>query len=142
MKWAKELNLPIIVHIRNAIDKTIAALEPLADNRLRGVFHCFSGTVEQARKAISMGFMLGIGGVLTFKKSDLPTVVEQIDIQHLLLETDCPYLAPSPHRGQRNESCFLPLIAQKLSEIKHISIESVAAQTTANAERLFNFGHV
>lgn len=142
VKWAKELNLPIIVHIRNAIDKTIAALEPLADNRLRGVFHCFSGTVEQARKAISMGFMLGIGGVLTFKKSDLPTVVEQIDIQHLLLETDCPYLAPSPHRGQRNESCFLPLIAQKLSEIKHISIESVAAQTTANAERLFNFGHV
>ena len=82
--------------------------------------------------------MLGIGGVLTFKKSDLPTVVEQIDIQHLILETDCPYLAPVPHRGQRNESSFLPFVAQKLADIKQISIEEVAARTTANAEKLFN----
>ena len=137
VQWAKDLGLPVIIHIRNAIEKTIAALEPFADSRLRGVFHCFSGTVEQARQAISMGFMLGIGGVLTFKKSDLPAVVEQIDIQHLLLETDCPYLAPVPHRGQRNESSFLPLVAQKLAEIKQISIEDVAALTTANAERMF-----
>lgn len=137
VQWAKELGLPIIVHIRNAIEKTIAALEPLADNRLRGVFHCFSGTLEQARQAIDMGFKLGIGGVLTFKKSDLPSVVEQIDIEHLLLETDCPYLAPVPHRGQRNESSFLPFVAQKLAEIKHISIEEVAEQTTLNAEQLF-----
>ena len=140
--WAKDLGLPIIVHIRNSMDKTIEALEPLADSRLRGVFHCFSGTVEQARRAIEMGFMLGIGGVLTFKKSDLPTVVEQIDMRHLLLETDCPYLAPAPNRGKRNESSFLPFVAQKLSEIKGISIEDVAAKTTANAERLFNCGHV
>ena len=137
VRWAKELGLPVIIHIRNAIEKTIAALEPLADSRLRGVFHCFSGTVEQARQAIDMGFMLGIGGVLTFKKTDLPAVVEQIDTKHLLLETDCPYLAPVPHRGQRNESSFLPFVAQKLAEIKHISIEEVAAQTTANAEKLF-----
>lgn len=137
VEWAKELGLPIIVHIRNAIEKTIAALEPLADSRLRGVFHCFSGTLEQAQKAISMGFMLGIGGVLTFKKSDLPAVVEQIDIQHILLETDCPYLAPVPHRGQRNESSFLPFVAQKLADIKQIGVEEVASQTTANAEKLF-----
>ena len=137
VRWAKELGLPVIIHIRNAIEKTIAALKPLADSRLRGVFHCFSGTVEQAHQAIDMGFMLGIGGVLTFKKSDLPTVVEQIDIQHLILETDCPYLAPVPHRGQRNESSFLPFVAQKLADIKQISIEEVAAQTTANAEKLF-----
>jgi TatD DNase family protein len=137
VQWAKELGLPVIIHIRNAIEKTIAALEPLADSRLRGVFHCFSGTLEQARQAISMGFMLGIGGVLTFKKSDLPAVVEQIDIQHIILETDCPYLAPVPHRGKRNESSFLPFVAQKLAEIKHISIEEVAAQTTTNAEKLF-----
>ena len=137
VEWAKELGLPIIVHIRNAIEKTIAALEPLADSRLRGVFHCFSGTLEQAQKAISMGFMLGIGGVLTFKKSDLPAVVEQIDIQYILLETDCPYLAPVPHRGQRNESSFLPFVAQKLADIKQIGVEEVASQTTANAETLF-----
>ena len=137
VKWAKELGLPVIIHIRNAIEKTIAALEPLADSRLRGVFHCFSGTIDQARQAISMGFMLGIGGVLTFKKSDLPSVVEQVDIQHLLLETDCPYLAPVPHRGDRNESSFLPFVAQKLAEIKHVDIEDVAAITTSNAKRLF-----
>ena len=137
IRWAKELGLPIIVHIRNAIEKTIAALEPLADDRLRGVFHCFSGTLEQAQKAISMGFMLGIGGVLTYKKSELPSIVEQIDIQHLLLETDCPYLAPVPHRGKRNESSYLPFVAQKLAEIKQVSIDEVAARTTANAEKLF-----
>lgn len=138
VRWAKELGLPVIIHIRNAIEKTIAALEPIADSLLRGVFHCFSGTVEQARQAIDMGFMLGIGGVLTFKKSDLPAVVEQIDIQHIILETDCPYLAPVPHRGQRNESSFLPFVAQKLADIKQINIEEVAARTTANAEKLFN----
>ena len=111
VRWAKDLGLPVIIHIRNAIEKTIAALEPLADSHLRGVFHCFSGTVEQARQAISMGF---------------------------ILETDCPYLAPVPHRGQRNESSFLPFVAQKLAEIKRISVEEVAAHTTANAEKLFN----
>ncbi|MBO7434208.1 MAG: TatD family hydrolase [Salinivirgaceae bacterium] len=137
VRWAKELNLPVIVHIRNAIEKTIAALEPLADSRLRGVFHCFSGTPEQARQAIEMGFMLGIGGVLTYKKSDLPDIVSQIDISHLLLETDCPYLAPVPYRGKRNESSYIPLIAQKMAEIKGIDIESVAEQTTRNAELLF-----
>lgn len=137
VKWAKELQLPIIVHIRNAIDKTIEALEPLADERLRGVFHCFSGNAEQAKRAIDMGFMLGIGGVLTFKKSELPSVVSRIDISHLLLETDCPYLAPVPHRGQRNESSFLPCVAQKLAEIKGTTIDDVALQTTRNAERLF-----
>ena len=137
VKWAKELDLPVIVHIRNAIEKTITALEPLADNRLRGVFHCFSGTLEQAHEAIGMGFMLGIGGVLTYKKSELPSIVEQVDIKHILLETDCPYLAPVPHRGKRNESSFLPFVAQKLAEIKHISIEEVAEQTTANAEKMF-----
>lgn len=135
--WAKDLGLPIIVHIRNAIDKTISALEPLADSRLRGVFHCFSGDAEQARRAIDMGFMLGVGGILTFKKSDLPAVIENIDIDKLILETDCPYLAPVPHRGQRNESSFLPCVAQKLAEVKGISVEQVAQATTANAERLF-----
>jgi len=137
VKWAKELNMPIIVHIRNAIEKTISALEPLADNRLRGVFHCFSGTLEQAQQAINMGFMLGIGGVLTFKKSNLPDIVSKITIDNLILETDCPYLAPVPHRGKRNESSYIPLIAQKMAEVKNISIEEVALQTTLNAERLF-----
>ncbi len=137
VKWAKELRLPIIVHIRNAIEKTIAALEPLADSNLRGVFHCFSGTLQQAQQAISMGFMLGIGGVLTFKKSSLPEVVRQINLDKLLLETDCPYLAPVPHRGKRNESSYIPIIARKLAEIQGITIEEVARQTTRNAEVLF-----
>lgn len=137
VEWAKDLNLPVIIHIRNAIDKTIAALEPLADNRLRGVFHCFSGNIEHAQKAINMGFMIGIGGVVTFKKSDLPTIVKEIDLKNILLETDCPYLAPVPHRGKRNESSYIPLIAQTIANIKNISVEEVANVTTQNAEQLF-----
>ncbi len=137
IEWALQLHLPIIVHVRNALEKTLAAIEHFAGSGLTGVFHCFSGSVEQAQLAVDMGFLLGIGGVVTFKKSTLPEVVEKIDIRHLLLETDCPYLAPVPHRGQRNESSYIPIIAQKIADIKQLSVNDVANQTTANARQLF-----
>jgi TatD DNase family protein len=104
---------------------------------MRGIFHCFSGTVEQAEAAIGMGFLLGIGGVLTFKKSGLDAIVEQIDLQHLVLETDAPYLAPVPYRGKRNESAYLVKVLERLAEIKQVSFDEAARITTENAEALF-----
>jgi TatD DNase family protein len=108
------------------------------DEHLRGIFHCFSGTLSEAREIIELDFLLGIGGVLTFKKAGLDLLMPDIPLEAIVLETDSPYLAPVPHRGKRNESSYLPLVAQKLAELKGISLEEVASQTTANALRLFN----
>jgi TatD DNase family protein len=105
---------------------------------LRGVFHCFTGTIEEAQQAVDLGFKLGIGGVLTFKNSGLDKVVREIDLKHLLLETDSPFLAPVPFRGKRNESTYINLIANRLSEIKQVTKEEVALATTQNAIDLFN----
>lgn len=137
LRWAIDANKPVIIHTRNSMDETLKVLETFVCPQLRGILHCFSGTAEQAKKAIEMGFLIGIGGVLTFKKSDTPNIVNEIGIDHLVLETDSPYLTPVPFRGSRNESKHIPVIAQKLAEVLNVSVEKVAEVTTKNAENLF-----
>jgi TatD DNase family protein len=138
IKLAKKYKLPIVIHTRNAFDEAYAIVEKNAGPDLRGIFHCFSGTVEEAEKVIALGgFKLGIGGVLTFKKSGLDSALEQISLEHLVLETDAPYLAPTPHRGKRNESAYLKLIAEKLAEVKRVRVEEVARITTENSKAVF-----
>jgi TatD DNase family protein len=137
--WAKKFKRPIVIHSRDSIEETILLLEPLLNGSLTGVFHCFSGTAEQAKKIIAMGFFLGIGGVATFKNGGLDKVLPDVDLNSLVLETDSPYLAPVPHRGKRNEPSYIPIIAGRIAELKHISVEDVKEITTVNATRLF--GH-
>ncbi len=134
---AKKHKLPIAIHTRNAMAETIELIEKNKDENLRGVFHCFSGTLEDAKKIISLGFYLGIGGVITYKNSGLQEILKEIDLQHILLETDAPYLSPVPFRGKRNESAYIPFIAEKLSEIKDCSLNTIKEQTTENAISLF-----
>ena len=135
--WAKEYDLPVAIHIRESFDEIFEVIEEVNDEKLRGVFHCFTGTKEQGLRAIDMGFMLGIGGVVTFKNSGLDQALSGLPLAQLILETDSPYLAPTPHRGQRNESAFIPLMAQKLADIYEMDIEEVARITTQNAKTLF-----
>jgi TatD DNase family protein len=137
MEWGITYNLPIVIHTRNAMQQTIDTVKPYAARGLRGVFHCFGDSVEMAQQITSMGFLLGIGGVLTYKKSGLAEVMEHIDLKHVVLETDAPYLTPVPFRGKRNESSYIKIIAEKLAEIKKVSVEEVAAITTSNVEKIF-----
>lgn len=138
INWAKKINRPIVIHSRNSTTEVLEILRQDNDENLQGIFHCFGGTKEEAEQIIELGFYLGIGGVLTFKNSKLDKVLEQIDLKHLVLETDSPYLAPVPYRGKRNESSYIPLIAQKIADVKGISIEEVALVTTQNAEIIFS----
>lgn len=135
--WARGYGLPLVLHIRSAFEEACKILKEEQDGCLRGVFHCFGGSLEQARRAIDLGFHLGIGGVLTFKNAHLAETVAEVDLEHIVLETDAPYLAPHPYRGQPNESRYIPLIGQKLAEIKGCSVEHVASVTTRNAVKLF-----
>lgn len=135
--WAKKYQLPIVIHCRESIDETISLLAPLLDGKLTGIFHCFSGNLEQAKKIIAMGFYLGIGGVVTFKNGGLDKVLADIALENVVLETDSPYLAPTPHRGKRNSPLYIPLIASKVAEVKKISPEEVKLITTRNALNLF-----
>lgn len=138
VEWAKEFQLPIVIHVRDSFDETFEVIDKLNDNKLTGVFHCFTGTKEQADHIISYGgFKLGVGGVVTFKNSGVDKIIEQIDVEHLILETDSPYLTPVPHRGERNESSYVNLVAKKLSEIYDFPIEKIAEITTGNATQLF-----
>ena len=137
MNWALEKNLPVVIHTRNAMQETINALRPFAANNLTGIFHCFGDTYEMAAQIIDLGFYLGIGGVLTYKKSGLDSVIKKIDLKHIVLETDAPYLTPVPFRGKRNESSYLKIIAGKLAEVKNISMEEISQVTTQNAEKIF-----
>jgi TatD DNase family protein len=137
IEWALEYQLPVVLHTRNAMRETIDVINEYIPRGLKGIFHCFSGTIGEAKEIIKAGFLLGVGGVLTYKNSGLAEVIKEIDIDHLVLETDAPYLSPVPFRGKRNESSYLTYIAQKLADIKNISIEEVAAVTTANAEKVF-----
>ena len=130
--------LPVALHTRNATKEVIELVETLNDRRLTGVFHCFGDGIDEAHKIIDLGFKLGIGGVLTFKNSGLDKVIKEIDLEHLILETDSPYLAPTPYRGKRNESAYIPIIAQKLADVKEVSIEEVSEITSQNAEQLFS----
>ncbi|MEO8795880.1 MAG: TatD family hydrolase [Daejeonella sp.] len=137
IKWAKEMNLPIVIHCREAFDEIFEILEEERGDKLRGIFHCFTGNLEQARYIIELGFYLGIGGVLTYKNSGLDKVIAEIDLENIVLETDSPYLTPVPFRGKPNESSYLTYVAQKLADIKHVSLEEVAAITTANSKKVF-----
>ena len=139
IELAKEFKLPIVIHTRSSFEDAIDILEDLHDNDLTGVFHCFGGTWEEAMRIKDLGFKYGIGGVVTFKNSGLDKVVDHLDLNDLLLETDAPYLTPSPHRGKRNDSSYIYLIAEKIAELKKVSIEEVARITTQNAKDLFKF---
>lgn len=136
---AKKNSLPIVIHQRDCFDDLFAIVETHNDASLRGIFHCFTGTIEQADKIISLGnFKMGIGGAVTYKKSALPETMKHIDLKHVVLETDSPYLTPVPFRGKRNESSYITFVAQKLAEIKGISVEEVAEITTKNADEIFS----
>jgi TatD DNase family protein len=135
--WAKKYSLPLIIHCRETIDETIALVEELQDGKLTGVFHCFSGNLAQAERIAKLNFSLGIGGVSTFKKSGLDSVLPDVPISNIVLETDSPFRAPVPHRGKRNEPAYVKLVASRVSEIKKVTIEEVSRETTANALRLF-----
>lgn len=137
INWAKSLGLPIDIHCREAFDEIFEILDDMKDEKLFGIFHCFTGTLEQAHRAIELGFKLGIGGVVTFKKAGLDAVVKEIDLQHIVLETDAPYLAPSPYRGKENESSYLIHVAQKVADLHEISIDEVARITTQNSKDIF-----
>jgi len=136
---ALKYDLPIVIHSRESFDEIFTVLEDYKNTGIQGVFHCFTGTLEQAHKAIDLGFFLGIGGVVTFKNSGLDKVVNEIDLKNIILETDSPFLAPMPFRGKRNESAYINIIARKIAEIKNIEITEVAEATTGNAKNLFKF---
>lgn len=137
LQLGKKYDLPVIIHVRESFDEVFEVLEMEASDDLYGILHCFTGTLEQANRAIELGFSLGVGGVSTYKKSHLPDVLDEIDIKHLVLETDSPYLSPTPYRGKRNEPTYIPYIAERLAQIMGVSIEEVAEITTTNAERIF-----
>lgn len=137
ISWAKTMGLPIAIHCREAFDEVFEVLESERDEKLRGIFHCFTGNEQQAKQAIDLNFYLGIGGVVTYKKSGLDAVLAQIPLTDLVLETDSPYLAPVPFRGKPNESSYLIYVAQKLADIYGCSVEEVASVTTENSKRIF-----
>lgn len=137
IEWSLQYQLPIVIHTRNAMQETINIVKEYAPKGVRGIFHCFSGSYESAQEIIKAGFYLGIGGVLTYKKAGLAEVLEKIDLEHLVLETDAPYLTPVPFRGKRNESSYLGYIVETLATVKNVTVEEVAAVTTANAEKIF-----
>lgn len=137
INWAKELDLPFVIHCREAFDEVFEVLEEMNDEKMRGIFHCFTGNLEQARRAISLGFYLGIGGVVTYKKAGLDLVLADVPLKNIVLETDSPYLAPVPYRGKPNESSYLIHIAQKVADIYDVSLEEVANVTTENSKKIF-----
>ncbi len=137
IEWAKDLGRPIIIHSRESNEECLALVKAGQDGRLRGIFHCFSGTVGQAKRMIDLGFMLGIGGTLTYAKSEMPAVLREIPLEHIVLETDAPYLPPVPHRGKRNESAYVRLVAEMLSEVKVLPVAEIARVTTGNALKMF-----
>jgi TatD DNase family protein len=137
IKLAKNRNLPIVIHVRDSFNEVYQIVNEEQDGSLSGVFHCFTGDNAEAQKIIDLGFLLGIGGVVTYKNSSLGQVLQNVDVNKLVLETDAPYLAPDPKRGRRNESAYLVYVAQKVSEIYQLSIKEIAEITTANARKLF-----
>jgi TatD DNase family protein len=137
MDLALKHGLPIVIHSRESTQDCIDIVRRKQNGQLKGIFHCFSGTMQEARQVVDLGLYLGIGGVVTYKKTDLPDIVKAVSMEHIVLETDAPYLAPVPHRGKRNESAYIPVIAAKVAEVMGCSVAEVAAITTANAARIF-----
>jgi TatD DNase family protein len=138
LNWAKQKRWPIVLHCRESMDETIALVEAAKTDELTGIFHCFSGTVEQAKKIIALGFLLGIGGVATYKNGGLDTVLAEIGLEHVVLETDAPYLAPVPHRGKRNSPAYIPYVAEKIGDYTKQSKEQVSLITQNNANKIFH----
>ncbi|NDJ81940.1 TatD family hydrolase [Vibrio campbellii] len=138
LNWAKEMNLPVVIHTRDSIEETLTLLSQEQDGSLRGVFHCFGGSVEEAQAINELGFHLGLGGVSTFKNGGMDKVIPHLDMNWVILETDCPYLAPVPHRGKRNEPAYTSLVAARVAELRGENVEAIDAITTKNAEALFN----
>jgi TatD DNase family protein len=137
INWALELNLPIVIHSRDSMQDCIDIVKENQNGTLRGIFHCFGGTVDEAKQIMDLGFLMGIGGVLTYKKSGLAEVLTSIPLEYLVLETDAPYLTPVPFRGKRNEPSYLKYVVNKMAEAMNIPVEEIAAQTTSNAQKLF-----
>lgn len=137
IEWALHYEIPIVIHCREAMPETIGVVREHQKGNLRGIFHCFTGSYESARQITDLGFYLGIGGVLTYKNAGLGDAIREIPLEHLVLETDSPYLAPAPFRGKRNESGYLRYVLEKLAEVKGLSPEEVARITTLNAEKIF-----
>lgn len=136
--FALRIDLPLVIHSRKSFAEILAIFNEYSNHSLKGVFHCFSGDINQAKKVIKKGFYLGIGGTITYKNSGIQHVVKEIPLKHLLLETDSPFLPPVPYRGKRNQSSYLSIIANHIAEIKGVTIEEVAATTTENAKLIFN----
>lgn len=136
---AIELGIPIVIHSRNATDECITVVREMQKGGLSGIFHCFSGSAEQAKQVTDLGFYLGIGGVITYKNSGLDKVVRDVPLERIVLETDAPYLTPVPFRGKRNESGYLRYVVEKVAEVKGVGVEEVARVTTANAQNIFRF---
>lgn len=136
--WAIDRDLPIVIHSRESFDEVMQVLERKKNEKLRGIFHCFSGDLAQAKKAIDLGFLLGIGGVVTFKNGKIDQFLREISLEHIVLETDSPYLAPVPYRGKRNESSYLDLVAGKLVDIYQKDFKEIDEITTENAKKIFN----
>ena len=137
IQWAKKLKLPINIHCRDAFDAVFEVLEQEKSDDLFGIFHCFTGDFNQAQRALNLNMKLGIGGVATFKNGKIDQYLDQIPLENIVLETDAPYLAPAPHRGKRNESSYVALVAQKLANIYNLPVEEIAEQTTKNALNIF-----
>lgn len=135
--WAKKYKLPIVIHCRESLDETIELVEQLKDEDLTGVFHCFGGSVEQAKRITDLGFYIGIGGVATFKNGGMDKVIPSLDIDTLVLETDSPYLTPAPHRGKRNEPSYVALVGEKVAEYMKKEVEEVGKATSLNARKLY-----
>ena len=136
--WARDRQMPLSLHIRSAYSEAIGILQQFKPGELKAVLHCFSGGVQEAEWAVKRGFVLGVGGVVTFKNSKLQELLPKVGLENIVLETDAPYLAPVPHRGKPNESSYIPLIAQKLAEIFQVPVATVMEQTTENAHRIFD----
>ncbi|GEA51259.1 TatD family hydrolase [Vibrio inusitatus NBRC 102082] len=138
LNWAKEKDLPVVIHTRDSIEETLALLSKEQDGSLRGVFHCFGGSINEAKAINDLGFHLGLGGVSTFKNGGMDKVIPHLDMQYVILETDCPYLAPVPHRGKRNEPAYTHLVAQRVADLRELDLQEVDNITTRNAIKLFN----
>ncbi|MFA5330534.1 MAG: TatD family hydrolase [Prolixibacteraceae bacterium] len=137
IELARQYNLPVVVHVRDSFDEVYQVLKETKDDNLKGVFHSFTGTIEQAKLITELGFKIGVGGIVTFKKSGLDEVISQVDPSNLIIETDSPYLTPVPFRGKRNESSYLVYIAQKIADLHQMSLGDIAKITTDNARKLF-----
>ncbi len=138
LNWAKEMGLPVVIHTRDSIEETLTLLKGEQDGSLSGVFHCFGGSVEEATAINDLGFHLGLGGVSTFKNGGMDKVIPHLNLDYVILETDCPYLAPVPHRGKRNEPAYTQLVAQRVADLREMTLEEVDSLTTLNATKLFN----